>query len=230
MTNKQLPRIKEGIKKIFPLFFALLSTININAQIQALDHHMEFGFGGGILTYTGDLSENFNFHSPKGAGTVFYRHLFKNEYISLRASVISGKIKADENNISSVLQQNRKLSFETTITELALIPEYNFFNFRDVSNRFYMTPYIFGGFGACVTWGGNSPTYLALPFGIGIKYKIAKYWNMGAEFGARKLFSDDLDGVNNEVILSSSSANDWYYFSNIYLSYTLYRLKCRDEK
>lgn len=221
---------KEGMKILFPLFFALISITNTFAQHKSLDHHMEFGFGGGILNYTGDLSENFNMHSPKGAGSIFYRHSFDNEYISLKISLMSGKVAADEKNIDYPLQQNRKLNFEKTITEIAIIPEYNFFNFRDLTNRYYMSPYLFGGLGVTVVWGGNSPTFVNLPFGIGIKYQISKHCNLGGEFGARKLFSDDLDDMTDESILSSSSKNDWYYFTNIYLSYTFYREHCPREK
>ena len=133
---------------------------------------MEFGFGGGILNYTGDLSEKFNLHSPKGAGTIFYRHNSQNGYTSLRISLMTGKVGADESDIKNPLQQARKLSFDKTITELSIIPEYNFFNFRDLENRFYMSPYLFGGLGVTVVWGGNTPSFVNLPFGAAIKYKI----------------------------------------------------------
>ncbi|MCP4521868.1 MAG: outer membrane beta-barrel protein [Cytophagales bacterium] len=218
---------KEGLHYWFPLFFALFSFHSSNAQFASLNKSMEFGLSVGVLTYTGDLYENVNLNTPKLGGQFFYRHNFDNEIISIKASILGGSIAADEKYVlNGALQENRKLSFSTDFVEIAGTVEYNFFNYRDLKGRFFMSPYLFGGLGLTAVWGGSSPTYFNIPFGIGVRYQLSKHWNLGFELGARRTFTDDLDGFNDDSGLSSSSTQDWYYYTGVSISYTIYKQSC----
>lgn len=76
-----------------------------------------------------------------------------------------------------------------------------------------------------------STTSLAIPFGLGVRYKLAKQWDLRAEAGLRYTLTDKLDGYNTIFDLDASSPggilqttrkiNDWYAFSGISLSYIL---------
>jgi hypothetical protein len=57
---------------------------------------------------------------------------------------------------------------------------------------------------------------------------------MGADFGARKLFADNLDGL--EVLEDATKykrinaeSTDMYFFVGIYLSYVFVGIKCPEE-
>jgi hypothetical protein len=64
----------------------------------------------------------------------------------------------------------------------------------------------------------SSPGFTAaIPFGIGIKTAIDKYWSVGFEFGRRFVFSDYLDGLSTAF----SHHNDIYYFGIFNLIYKL---------
>lgn len=43
-----------------------------------------------------------------------------------------------------------------------------------------------------------SKVQIAIPFGLGVKYKLDRHWDLGFEFGMRKTFTDYLDDVSGE--------------------------------
>ncbi len=64
---------------------------------------------------------------------------------------------------------------------------------------------------------GYSKMTLGIPFGLGIKKAIDKYFSIGFEFGRRIVFSDYLDGISTTY----SKHNDTYYFGIFNLIYKL---------
>ncbi|PSR09070.1 MAG: hypothetical protein DA408_09025 [Bacteroidetes bacterium] len=57
---------------------------------------------------------------------------------------------------------------------------------------------------------------LVLPFGGGIRVDLSKHVSLGLEVGARKLFTDHLDGVS---FAGNASKDDWYLVGGLTLSY-----------
>ncbi len=187
---------------------------------------MEFGGGLGGMLYVGDLSQKIRPKFLQPAGTFFYRHNSRNGYTAFRFGVLAGNLYADQNEIDEPLAQVQGLSFKNLTTEFHALFEYNFLDFRDERLKYYLSPYLFGGVGVTVVWQADNPTVPSIPFGIGLKYVLSKHWNLGAEFGARKTFSDKLDGYAEDETLMSSTNKDWYYFTGITVSYTVYRQLC----
>lgn len=214
-------KIKLGL---FITYFTYLFSFG---QSQELDKHAELGFGIGVFNYTGDLAQTTNYSQLTPGGQLFYRHNHSDQVSVFRFNLLIGSIKADEASIDGALQQYRKLKFSRGIAELGLIYEYDFFNYRDYKNMYYMSPYLFGGLATTVLWGDQSTTILTIPFGAGLKYKLGDNLNLGLEYGARKTFSDKLDLQNeSDEALSSSTPTDWYYFLGLNLSYTFYKQIC----
>jgi len=98
--------------------------------------------------------------------------------------------------------------------------------------------YVFGGFGlSAYSAKSESSTYSriqpVIPFGLGLKYRLNKQWNLEFEFGARKTFFDHLDKVSSVVNPNKLNPkygneldNDWYYFTGVSISYTFYSVPC----
>ncbi|MDX5347516.1 MAG: DUF6089 family protein, partial [Hymenobacteraceae bacterium] len=128
--------------------------------------------------------------------------------------------------------------------------EYNFLDYYDRKRYIRWTPYYFIGAAAGVYSnelvvnnrqyrGLNSETKnsiaFAIPTGVGIKLALSRHWNLGAEFGARKTFSDKLDNLTGEVVdginskpISNPFDKDWYFYNGISISYTFYKIHCPD--
>jgi hypothetical protein len=227
MNNKKsLAPFLGGMIK-FPFFFMfILGAFANNAQ--ELDHHMEVGVQAGMLSYTGDLSSgaNINFRGP--AVGAFYRHNYKNNITVFRLNLLVGQLTGSESSSGDPLPEDQNRGFSTMVTEISGIFEYNFFDFRSTTShqQYPICPYLFGGLGFGTVFTDDSPAFLVIPLGAGVKFRVGDKLNMGVEVGARKSFTDKIDGVDNDSDFNSSSAQDWYYFSGLTFSYTRYFQKC----
>ena len=66
-----------------------------------------------------------------------------------------------------------------------------------------------------------------MPVGVGIKYALSEFINLGLEVGARKTFTDRLDQLHDQTsLLVNRHDQDWYYYSGVSLSYTFYKIRC----
>lgn len=238
---------------------ALLSLCFLSSPAKADGDH-ELGLLVGPTHYIGDLEESrFNTDELNFGGGLFYRYYF-NPSLNFRGGANFGTISADDEHNSEGFQA-RGLNFESTILEGHAGLEWNILPFVPGSDNFRFAPYVFGGVGIVnydpemeidgemvpyhpdeegdVLAAGEdfANTSLSIPMGVGIKYNISSKWNLGAEIGARKAFSDHLDGVSEEVIMfegerterGNPDSEDWYGFSGITLSYTFRSYECAGD-
>lgn len=212
------------------LFCALASFDDANAQ------GLDVGVGIGGLTYTGDLSENYTFNDNRLGAMVFVRRNLS-EAVSVRVSLMGGKLQASDDEAYDIYAENRNAAFDIGLLEGAAVIEYNFLPYK-TSPLINLSPYLFGGIGGFVFFGDEdsnaeySNTQLTIPFGGGVKYLINPKWTVGAEFGARATFFDYLDNVSDNspnfknFSGGNSYDNDWYYFLGLTLSYSFYTIPC----
>jgi hypothetical protein len=189
------------------------------------------------MNYTGDLAPEYNFRTPRQSAYIFYRRNLDPAW-SVKVSLLEGQINADDVNSNDPLPLARKASTGSTIVEFGITADYNFFNFRKEKDRRKFTPYLTGGL-ALFVYSQDSRirqqisdgTSIAIPFGVGLKYKIGKQVNTGIEFVARKTFTDKLDGITSFKSptgkeLGDPYSRDWYYFTGITLSYIIFTVDC----
>lgn len=217
-------------KYFFPIFFVLLINPSISKgqkNIAGAGLH-EIGAGLGALNYTGDLSPGFNFSFFRPAGTVFYRYNVS-PVVSLRASLLAGNLHADESKLNDPIHLVRKKKFSTQLTEFAATVEYNFFNYRPKKEVYRYSPYLTGGL-AVYNVQGIDGFQVSVPMGVGLKYRVNKRINFGAELVARKTFTDKLDGINSNHVGNHQTINpfdkDWYYYAGFSLSWTAFSVIC----
>lgn len=215
---------------LFPVF--LLIAFNSWAQ------RNELGIGLGTHLYKGDLSSNYNFAFFRPAGEVFYRCNFS-PAVALRINAAYGKITADgKKSNNKYIAREQPNSFNSSVLDISVMGEYNFLNFRDPRERKRWTPYLFGGVAvfhfqpkSAEPGGDVSVWQPAIPFGVGVKYKVNKKLNLGFEFGARKTFTDFLDNVSDIDAQTGlqrgfKDDKDWYMFTGISVSYTFFKVRC----
>lgn len=174
----------------------------------------------GTSNYQGDLQDKrFTFAQAHFAGGVGLSYDL-NDYFSIRAGIISGKLSADD-----IYGRNkqRNLNFATGLIDINLGLQYYITPLAD----HVLTPYVFGGLAVfhfnpythdtsgtkyflrpLSTEGeGFVPgkknynlTQLAIPFGGGVKLSLSENINVGLEVGFRKLFTDYLDDVSTQYV------------------------------
>lgn len=208
----------------------------------------EIGFGIGGANYKGELSPNYRFLNNQPAITAFYRRDISRA-IAARGGVMLSHRIIDDNTFSDEafdlpLHNWRMTEARMSFAELSLVGEYNFLDYYDLSQKPRVSPYFFAGvagllYNIKVTTENpdlettlNKPfetnVAVSIPFGVGVKYALSKHWNLGLEFGARKLLMDRLDNIFeiDGKRLANPYDNDWYFYNGISLSYTIYRVNC----
>lgn len=188
----------------------IVSSLCATAQVR-------LGVFTGIANYQGDLVEK-PFVSPRGAFGLTANFPVGNR-LGLRAGLTFAKVAGADSLNPNTGFRARNLNFQSPITELSLLAEYNFFNL----DRLRWTPYFFTGIAGYrfnpFTYDGPQKVYLqplgtegqglpgsnrqpyalhgiAIPFGGGVKFVLSDNINLGVEAGIRRLFTDYLDDVS----------------------------------
>lgn len=215
------------------------------AQVTKAVTTSEIGVGIGGANYKGELSPNYRFLNNQPAITVFYRRDMS-DAITLRGGLMGSHRIVDDNTFSDEafddrpFHKYRDAELRLSLLEVSAVMEYNFLDYYDRRQNPRLSPYVFVGIAGLAynkkltaAVDGLDEPYetdlaIAIPFGVGLKYALSKHWNLGLEFGARKLFTDKLDYLaeETEAYLANPHDNDWYFYNGISISYTFYRNNC----
>ncbi|WP_310391530.1 DUF6089 family protein [Hymenobacter sp.] len=210
----------------------------------------EVGIGIGATNYRGEVSPSYQFQNNRPAFTAFYRKDVSVP-ITLRGGFTAGLLRADDGNVEGVnggvppLPNYRQVNTKGRVLEASAVVEYNFLDYHYRTDKVHFTPYLFAGVAAyyanTTTEGINqalggafnrsgSMLGLAIPAGVGLKYALSEFLNLGLETGVRKTFTDELDHLaQQDPLLVNPNDQDWYYYSGISLSYTFYKIRCPDQ-
>lgn len=206
----------------------------------------ELGVMLGGSYYQGDLHDyardGVNIADASHFAYGLYAKKYLNKSFDLRLNLYRGSISADESNfIKAPIHEDRSFSFYSPLTELSIVLDYDFLgNLRFKNDKFnqIFSPYIFGGIGIqytdpVVDWGPNEADYLAfiatdkaqvttthfvLPVGLGVHYDVSPRVLLSFELGARKVFSDYLDGVS---VSANTEKNDWDAIGGLHIGFKL---------
>jgi hypothetical protein len=218
------------MKKIHWLFLFMFLPLSLSGQRIA-----DYGIFGGVSSYLGDINPNRLLYSPLPAGGLFYR-LNLNPRQALRLNMFLGGIHGNDLDFKNAFQQTRKDSFSGIVGELALQFEFNFLPYSTQGKRWNYTPYFAGGAGAAfVNTSSIAGVTLVntrsiawvpvIPFSFGFKVNIYKNVGLEVEYGLRKTFYDNFDGLKDLVAPSDFGLihnNDWYTFTGIAVTWKIY--------
>lgn len=205
-----------GFKKIiFSVVFIGLFSLTANAQI------MELGFHVGAAGYMGDLNQN-NPAAISGGSFGAYVKGNLDPYWAIGIHYNYGKIKDNDQTSSNANFRDRNLNFATSLNELSLQVDFNFLEYFSGGGTKNFTPYIFTGIGGVLfdpkgtyqdqeyqlryyqTEGKSYKNYaLSIPYGVGVKYRIAERLGLFSEVGYRTAHTDYLDDVGDTYPLVS---------------------------
>lgn len=206
------------LRKNSILVLLLMLTFPFVGHSQSWDVGVLAGGSG----YMGDLNPVKPYEMNHLGYGAFVRRNFDG-YWSLRVDVNHGKISAADSLSDNPQQKLRNLSFFSSITELGLKLEFNFFKYIPSLSEKKISPYLFTGGGIVVfnprtnymdvngkEWtvdlaplategqdlGNPYRRYaISIPYGAGVKYNVAGRWTLGAELGYRTALTDYLDDV-----------------------------------
>lgn len=207
------------MKKISWFIFLIYITLNVSAQ-----RNSDYGVLAGISTYFGDINPERLFYSPLPAGGLFYRYNFHPRQ-AIRANVFMGGIRADDLDFKNTYQINRAASFSGTIGELSLQFEFNFLPYTTQGKLWDFTPYLAAGAGAAFINSVSFTIEPVIPFSAGFKVNVYKNMGLEIEYGFRKSFYDNFDGLKDNIAPADHTwihNNDWYSIGGVALTWKIY--------
>jgi hypothetical protein len=206
------------MKRIALFLFLCCFFVSLSGQRKA-----DYGIFGGVASYSGDINPGTFLKSPRPAGGLFYRYNL-NPRQALRANIYFGGLAAADSNFSNSFQQARGAYFSGTVGEIAVQFEFNFFPYSTQGKVWDYTPYLAAGSGVAFVNTVSSEIIPIFPFSLGFKVNIYKNIGLEAEYGFRKTFYDNFDGLKNKDFSAPSVLhnNDWYSFAGLSLSWKFY--------
>ncbi|GAO42845.1 hypothetical protein FPE01S_01_18630 [Flavihumibacter petaseus NBRC 106054] len=196
--------------------------------MESIVHSGEIGLSVGAAHYFGDLNPSAHINRPKLAVAAFFRKQFGN-YIAVRVQGQFAQVGyADKYYSDNDFQYHRNLSFNSSIWELGLMGDFNFFKFVPGTADHRFTPYVTLGVSAFSydpyaylngtkyflrplgTEGQGTAAYpdrkpygsmaFAIPLGVGVKYNVNEKINVGFEVLYRFTNTDYLDDVSTTYV------------------------------
>jgi len=213
------------MKRLFGFLLSILLTLSVSGQRSA-----DYGIFGGVSSYMGDINPNHLFYSPGLAGGLFYRYNLHPRQ-SIRANIFLGGIKGNDFDFNNSFQQARNSAFSGIAGEGVLQFEFNFLPYSTQGKRWNYTPYFAAGLGIAYLNTDSPLEYKhiqpVIPFSIGFKINIYKNLGLEVEYGFRKTFYDNFDGVKDKIRQESGDElrlynNDWYSFAGISFTWKMY--------
>ena len=207
------------MKRILGTFLFIITALAASGQRSS-----DFGVLAGVTSYIGDINPGRLLYDPSPAGGALYRFNL-NPRESLRASFIYGGLRGNDLDFNNSFQIARGASFSGTVGEVAAQFEFNFFPYTLGGKRWDWTPYLAAG-GGIAFINTTSYTYVpVIPFSAGFRINIYKNLGLEVEYGFRKTFYDNFDGLKDLVAPSDytwTHNNDWYTFTGIALTWKIY--------
>ena len=202
------------MKKVCWFFLLIVLSQTMYGQRQA-----DFGIFAGTSSYFGDINSSRFLYSPGPAAGVFYRYNFHPRH-ALRTNVYIGSLSGNDLDFSNEYQIGRAGSFSGTIGEWALQFEFNFLPYSTQGKRWNYTPYMAAGAGIVFINTAATTYEPVIPFALGFKVNIHKNMGLEAEYGFRKTFYDNFDGLEDVANIDQADDswihnNDWYTFAGI---------------
>lgn len=244
--KKEIPLFMQQ-KFIYTLFFAFFISV-------VFGQRHEIGVQVGTSSLVGDIGRTNYIQKPildniaeygiPFYGGILYRMNF-NPYQTVRVNFGYSHVQFVDAYAKEQYRRDRKLWGTNSALEADALFEYNFFPVND-EQKSMISPYVFGGVGGIlankVVQKSDEPTYgtekkisLAIPFGVGFKYKFNYNWAFFGELMFRPTFTDTLDysvlddekednGSYRQI--GNINSKDWINTVSVGLSYAFGRPPC----
>ena len=205
------------------LLFLISFSFFSFSQTESFKAAFEFGAMGGGSYYIGDLNQQKHFVYSKPAAGLIVRYNLSTRY-SMRFTASYGQVHAEDSESELLNQQNRNLSFSSSIIEVAVGFELDLIKYRINDMKYPISPYLFyeiayfrmnpivkNEFGDEIslqelgtegqgTFLSEKKPYnlnqISIPLGIGIKFNLKERIAVSLEYGIRKTFTDYIDDVS----------------------------------
>ena len=210
------------MRRLLPLL--LLLAVLSPARAQSLLARSELGPSAGVMAYLGDLNNQSMFGQPNLAAGLTARI-----NIDTRWAVAFGANYGHISGGNPDVVAHRNLSFRSPVAEAFIRAEFNFFPYGlRYGTQKRWTPFLFCGFALfrfnpmaeyegewyalqpLGTEGQGTTAYpdrqkyklmeTAMPFGVGMRWRLSEGAHLAVEYGWRKTWTDYLDDISTTYV------------------------------
>jgi hypothetical protein len=224
------------MKNLLILITTFIFPLLTNAQ------GFEVGLQAGTSFYTGEIDVSpKTIHKQLGMAMGIWGRYPIFEKLYVRGQIYRGSLTANEKLYpTSEYRLQRGFSFNASFTEIGTQVEYRFLGldngFQLENDDPIFSLYAFGGVG--LTYFNPTTDYneanalmdvsadkyalftkntIAIPVGMGTKFKLTDALYIGGELSMRKTFTDYIDGISK--ITNTTKSKDLYVISGVYVSW-----------
>lgn len=202
--------------------FLLVAASSI-CTASAQDYLYELGVGGGMSVAYGDVNKSKPWYDPAGAGDVVFRYNHNLRWAFV-ADVASYGLKGDSRDFDNHYPDGATYDFDCRFWHLGLRPEFNFWNYgwgNDFREKKRLVPFVTLGVGVGFSSGGDDSAFaFTIPIGAGMKWKVARRWNVQLTCLFTKTFSDEIDGVDDPMGIESDAIKNTDWLGSVTLGIT----------
>ena len=217
------------IKHIFHTVIAaitMVAGVHAHANDYVDSYRYDVGIGLGISGYLGDANESNLLKNLGFSGNAGVRYLFDSRWAA-KAQFSVATLSGNTVNFENVLPGNAQYEFSSTVFDLSVKGEANFFAYgigETYKRLRRWTPYATVGVGVTLASTKNATSAaFSIPMGVGFKFKLSKRLNLNAEFTMTKVFGDKIDSEQlTDLYLIESSFlknTDWFSTLTVGVSY-----------
>ena len=194
------------------LILCLATTVAAQRNPDLVKYYIEFGLNGGGAFYLGDVNAvPFTKIGPSFGGFLKYKHSGHHEF--------GIEINGGYAGIEPIEGQRTNTDF----IDVSALYTFNFWNYgarKYEENASIVTPYVFAGIGFTAYDLAHTHFAANVPFGLGVKVKLGRRWNIGAAWVMHNLLADDFDNIDDPYHLNAGLFNnrDWFSTFGLYLS------------
>lgn len=211
---------------------ALMMACSMESGL-AQAYSMEVGVAPGGSFYMGEANYKTLFKETRPSMNLLYRYNMNGRFSIKGLAGVSGIAGSTKGQVFN-FPPGVELSFNRKVFDASAQLECNFYEFGVpdyVIGSTSFTPYVCAGIGILGMETTAFKASVFIPMGLGLKWKVAKRYNLGCEWTFRKTYTDALDYVTNSagfqltdpwLVESSRNKNkDWYSVFTMNLSIDL---------
>lgn len=185
------------MRKVIAIILLLSAASGSFALRAQEDYRFDIGGGVGMTGYLGDANTANLLKHPGWDVQALLRYMV-NPRFAFKTNLYVGSVSGNSADMTNVFPDNMTFKFNTTFYEVGELFEFNFFNYgmgERYRNLKRCSPYITAGLSMLLWTTDDKANFtMAIPMGLGVKYKLSRRVNLGFEFLMKKTFSDKVDG------------------------------------
>lgn len=191
------------------------------------EYMYEIGPAVGASWAYGDVNRSSALYDPSLAYGLLFRYNVNLRW-TFALDFTGNRLTGDSHDFDNVMPGGTDWSFDRRYWQFGIRPEFAFWNYgwgADYREKHRLAPFLTAGIGFGWANGSSSgddrsTSTLALPVGIGMKWKMAPRWDLQLTCLWTKTFADGIDGITDPYAMGTTTPVNTDWIGSMMLSIT----------